>query len=125
MAVAFLGHMVLVLVGTFVTPTFDEYARKKLEAKKKIRTQGTSREGKKHLKIPVKVDTIAGCLHYLCDSKMVKDFEGLGVGIGAKKDSDKTVVEMARKYAMGEIVGVSGEKRVAVDYLDQVEVPPV
>lgn len=63
---------------------------------------------------PVKVDTMAGYMYYLCDSWMVKDFGGM-LEMG-HRERDKLVCEMDRRYYLGDIVGVAGGRRVGVDY---------
>jgi len=84
----------------------------RVEAGKRI---GRSQGGKpREVIMPVKVDTMAGYMHYLCGSWMVKDFEGM-LEMG-HRERDKLVCEMDRRYCLGEIVGVSGERRVGVDY---------
>jgi len=62
----------------------------------------------------VRSDTIATHMYYICDSYMVKDFEGLSV-MGSK-ERDRVVSGMGRWYGFGESMGVSGEVRVGVDY---------
>ncbi|KAK3323813.1 hypothetical protein B0T19DRAFT_402103 [Cercophora scortea] len=76
--------------------------------------------------MPVAPSSIAACMYYVCDSAMLKDFEGL-VAVG-RKERDRLVggggdimglgVGGRRyRYIFGEIVGVkSGERRIAVDY---------
>ena len=84
------------------------------DEKVKLGNKVVSTSGRKRVPLPVKVDTMAGYMYYLCDSWMVKDFEGM-LEMG-HKERDKLVCEMDRRYFLGEIVGVSGERRVGVDY---------
>lgn len=121
MAVAILGYMVLVLVGSFVgnmngmrrgsggTVGWGIWKRRG--------RLGDRRVG--GMKLPVRVDTVAGCMWYVCDSAMLKDFEVFGVAgfSGSKRDRDRLVREMDRRYVLGEVVGVSsGGRRVGIDY---------
>lgn len=76
--------------------------------------------------MPIKPDTVIGCMYYLVESKMLKDFEGLG-GLG-RKERDRLVSDMGRLYTFGGVEGIvegvseDSEKkvRVGVDYF----VPP-
>ncbi|KAM7222757.1 hypothetical protein V8F06_001944 [Rhypophila decipiens] len=67
--------------------------------------------------MPVETDTIAGAMYYVCDSAMLgdvvegQDNKGQGSSAGGRRGF---VGE--RKYTFGETVGVSGKKRIAVDY---------
>ncbi|KAM7202016.1 hypothetical protein V8F33_003023 [Rhypophila sp. PSN 637] len=67
--------------------------------------------------MPVESDTIAGAMYYVCDSAMLgdvvegQDTKGQGSSAGGRRGF---VGE--RKYTYGETVGVSGKKRIAVDY---------
>ncbi|KAK3314089.1 hypothetical protein B0H66DRAFT_451860, partial [Apodospora peruviana] len=54
--------------------------------------------------MPVKADSVAGCMYYVCDSVMLKDFEGLAAV--RQKERDKLVAEMVRTYVFGEGLGV-------------------
>lgn len=102
MAVAVLAYMVLVLIATIIVPSPGR-------------------------QLPVKPETITGCLYYLCNSDVAADFEGLAT-LGAK-ERDKLVGEMGRRFVLrgvdcsceggnrlnsGESVGV---RRVGVVYL--------
>ncbi|KAM7202699.1 hypothetical protein V8F33_002625 [Rhypophila sp. PSN 637] len=70
---------------------------------------------------PVKLDTIAGVMYYLCESKMLKDFEqtfGTKQPVTNKCERDRTVADMGRRYTFGNITGsVTGQKRLGVDYI--------
>ncbi|KAK3687687.1 hypothetical protein B0T22DRAFT_380006 [Podospora appendiculata] len=88
LAVAMLGVMWLVVVGSFFV-TWPH--------------------------MPVDPRTIAGAMFYVCDSRMVLCYEGLGV-LG-KKERDGRVDEMGLKFQFGDIVGLSGRKRIGVDAL--------
>lgn len=73
---------------------------------------------------PVRLDTIAGCVYYLCDSKMLKDFEG--TSLMCRKKRDQLIDGMEKRYVFGDIVGTSGVRRVGVDYyLDEPGTTPV
>lgn len=138
MAVAVLGYMAVVLLASEVVGPL-------LAASNTVgccfhkRSDG-ERSG--DMKLPVEVDTIAGCMWYVCDSRMLEDFGGASstntsrslVGYGWRTRKGKTKKEKAsgrlpvcesettdigaqRRYMLREIVGVySGVGRVAVDY---------
>lgn len=95
MAIGVLSYMVLVLVAALV-----------------VRSPAVS--------MPVKPETIAGCMYYLCDSTMVADFEGTATM--GRKERDKLVGEMGWRYALRglESAGQGGKVerngRVGVDY---------
>ncbi|KAM7192942.1 hypothetical protein V8F20_008612 [Naviculisporaceae sp. PSN 640] len=71
--------------------------------------------------------SIAGYMYYVCDSHMLRDFEGLSTM--PRKARDKAVMEMndarghedgaggKKGYFMGIMTGVSGVRRVGIDYL--------
>ncbi|KAK3688230.1 hypothetical protein B0T22DRAFT_479497 [Podospora appendiculata] len=66
--------------------------------------------------MPIAPGSIAGCMYYVCDSAMLKDFEGLAC-VG-RKERNRLVGEMDRRFIFGEIVGgAAGERRIGVDYL--------
>ncbi|KAK4214365.1 hypothetical protein QBC37DRAFT_284097 [Rhypophila decipiens] len=94
LSVAFLGYMVIILGCTFEVAVSA---------------------------LPVKLDTIAGVMYYLCESKMLKDFEqtfGTKEPVTNKYERDRMVVEMGRRYTFGNITGsVTGQKRLGVDYI--------
>jgi len=62
------------------------------------------------------MDTIAGHMYYLVESKMLPDFEGLE--LTRRRDRDRLVAEMGRLYIFGEIQNNVDERRVCVDYFD-------
>ncbi|KAM7198952.1 hypothetical protein V8F33_004689 [Rhypophila sp. PSN 637] len=95
MAVAVLSYMVIVLVGLLGWTSFGERWRRR----------------KVHL--PVKVDTILGCMHYLVESRMVQVLEG--VSMSARKGRDRLVSEMGRLYVLVEVEKGDG-RRMGVDY---------
>lgn len=69
--------------------------------------------------LPVKTDTMVGCMYYLAESEMLSDFEGMGV-LG-RKERDRLVSEMGRLYDLGAVKRagevVRGEGgRLVVDY---------
>lgn len=69
--------------------------------------------------LPVKTDTLVGCMYYLAESEMLSDFEGMGV-LG-RKERDRLVSEMGRLYYLGAVKRagevVRGEGgRLVVDY---------
>ena len=87
MVIVILGHMVVVLVGSVWV---------------------------RQPRIPVEPTSIAGCMYLICDSAMTRDFEGLSTV--AKKERDHLVRQMNKGYTFGRIAGVSGSRRVGVDY---------
>ncbi|KAM7211141.1 hypothetical protein V8F06_013474 [Rhypophila decipiens] len=95
MAVAVLSYMVIVLVGLLVWTSFGE------------------RWGRRKADLPVKVDTILGCLYYLVESRMVQDLEG--VEMLARTARDRLVGEMGRLYVFVEVEKGDG-RRMGVDY---------
>jgi len=103
--------MVLVLAASILVPIFPAIL------KKAGRNSGTNR---KHsgANFTIKVDTIAGCMYYICDSKMLEDFEGLSAADIGPKKRDRLVCEMGKEYDFREMVGVSGTRRAGVDYFD-------
>ncbi|KAM7203342.1 hypothetical protein V8F33_002333, partial [Rhypophila sp. PSN 637] len=87
MAVVVLAYMILILAGGLIVSC------------------GWS----KTVELPVKVDTMAGCMYYFCDSRMSQHAEA--------NQEDGLGPEAEKRYFLGEMVGVvSGEKRVGVDY---------
>lgn len=66
--------------------------------------------------MPVSLDSLAGCIYYVCDSAMLADFAKLSML--DKRERDLRIQRMGRKYKFGWITGLSGERRVAVDYAE-------
>ncbi len=66
--------------------------------------------------MPVSLDSLAGCIYYVCDSAMVVDYERLS--LLDKRERDLRVQRMGRNYRFGWMTGQSGERRVAVDYAE-------
>lgn len=98
MAVIVLGYMILVLVASTV-----------------ILWRGKRGSKNTKLVMPVRVNTIAGAMYYLCESGMVKDFEGLSTR--GPKERREVICAMEKRYVLGEIAGAaSGTRRVGVDY---------
>lgn len=76
---------------------------------------------------PTPPTSIAGYMYYVCDSHMLRDFEGLSTA--SRKARDKAVLETnnsrghegdnagGRGYFMGTLTGVSGVNRVGIDYI--------
>ena len=89
MAVGILGLMWLVVVGSF----FVSWPH-----------------------MPVDPSTIAGAVYYVCDSWMLWSLEGLS-RLG-KEECDGRIAELALRFRFGDIVGLSGRRRVGVDGLD-------
>jgi len=66
--------------------------------------------------IPAGPDLLAGWMYYVCDSYMLRDFERLSL-LG-HRERDLRVVRMERLYRYGWMTGVSGEKRMGIDYAE-------
>ena len=110
MSVIILSYMVLVLLASL--SVWDQFARLMSTCR------GRRRRRLLPCYTPVRLDTIAGCVYYLCDSKMLKDFEG--TSLMGRNERDKLVSGMERRYVFGDVSGASGVRRVGVDYfLDQ------
>ncbi|KAK4211182.1 hypothetical protein QBC37DRAFT_19376 [Rhypophila decipiens] len=116
--VAVLGYMVLVLT-ILLFPS---------QMLRSIGTRGRKENGKKTSPPPAPT-SIAGYMYYVCDSVMLRDFEGLSTS--PRKVRDKAVMDMAARhheghlesrggqgYAFGTMTGVSGVRRVGIDYAD-------
>ena len=58
-------------------------------------------------------DTIASVLLFICGSSMREDFKGMSLMRRAERD--ETVTGWEKTYAMGNVVGVDGVERQAVD----------
>jgi hypothetical protein len=71
-------------------------------------------------RLPVDPHTLAGRMYYVCDSRMLWDFERLSM-LGSKH-RDERVARMGRGYRFGVIRGLSsGESRVGIDYAAEFE----
>jgi len=73
---------------------------------------------RKKVYIPVSPDTVAGCMYYLCESRMLKDFHQ-GMALMGARERDRLVREMDKLYSYGEMRDTSGRvgtRRVGVDY---------
>ncbi|GAB1316399.1 hypothetical protein MFIFM68171_06609 [Madurella fahalii] len=66
--------------------------------------------------MPVSLDSLAGCIYYVCDSAMLADYARLSML--DKRERDLRIQRMGRKYRFGWMTGLSGERRVAVDYAE-------
>ncbi|KAK4658997.1 hypothetical protein QC762_106420 [Podospora pseudocomata] len=64
--------------------------------------------------MPAAPDSLACQIYYVCDSAMLRDFERLSM-LG-RRERDRRVERMGRMYRFGWMTGVSGERRVGVDY---------
>ena len=58
-------------------------------------------------------DTIASMLLFICGSSMREDFKGMSLMRRAERD--ETVTGWGKSYAMGNVIGVDGVERQAVD----------
>lgn len=58
-------------------------------------------------------DTIVSMLLFLCGSNMREDFKGMS--LLRRQERDEEVMRWDKSYAMGNVVGVDGEERPAVD----------
>ncbi|KAK0704542.1 hypothetical protein B0H67DRAFT_648968 [Lasiosphaeris hirsuta] len=66
--------------------------------------------------MPVALNTLASRIYYICDSVMLRDFERLSM-LGAA-ERDRRVKRAARLYRFGSMVGVSGQRRIGIDYAE-------
>lgn len=66
--------------------------------------------------MPVDPSTIAGAMYYVCDSWMLWSLEGSSVL--EEKERDRRIAEMGLRFQFGNIVGLSGRRRIGVDCLD-------
>jgi hypothetical protein len=64
--------------------------------------------------MPVQPNTVAGSIYYVCDSFMLLDLEGASTRTA--KERKEMVSGMRARYRFGEILGMSGETRIGVDY---------
>jgi hypothetical protein len=62
--------------------------------------------------IPVDPSTIAGAMYYLSDSPLVERMESLGMLGG--KELDARVVDLGLSYGFGDMIGVSGYRRIGI-----------
>jgi len=60
-------------------------------------------------------NTIAGCMYYVSDSKMLQDLEG--VSLMGQKERSKWLRTKSRRYSLSTRVSSSGKFRVNVDYV--------
>lgn len=66
--------------------------------------------------LPVDPSTIAGAMYYVCDSWMLESLEGLSML--DKEERDQRVAGLGLKFRFGDMVGVSGRRRIGVDGMD-------
>jgi hypothetical protein len=64
--------------------------------------------------MPVRPNTVAGSIYYVCDSFMLLDLEDMSTRSAKKRK--ELVAEMRARYRFGEICGMSGKTRIGVDY---------
>ena len=64
--------------------------------------------------LPVSPDSLAGVAYYVCDSAMLRDFERLSML--EARERDRKIERMSRKYSFGWMMGVSGKRRIGIDY---------
>ncbi|KAI2630361.1 hypothetical protein GGS26DRAFT_558977 [Hypomontagnella submonticulosa] len=95
-AVAVLGCMILVLLGSF----FVRWPR-----------------------MPADPTTIMGMMYYVCDPFIIEKFEGMS--ILEKKERDTRVRKMGLKYKFGEIMDIPGRKRIGVYTVEDHSCQPV
>ncbi|KAM7211045.1 hypothetical protein V8F06_013567 [Rhypophila decipiens] len=129
MTVAFWGHMVLVLALEVWRTCRLRGLR--MGIWRRVSVTGREIPGQRRgteIELPVRTDTIAGCVYYLFESRMVREFEGLSM-VKSRKERDMLVEGMGRWYCLrsesdDENVrippwegGGEGAKRVRVDYV--------
>jgi len=66
--------------------------------------------------LPVAPESLAAAAYYVCDSAMLRDFERLSM-MGAR-ERDRRVAGMERRYRFGWMTGVSGMRRIGIDYVE-------
>jgi len=64
--------------------------------------------------LPVHPQTLAGRMYYVCDSAFLADFARLSMLSTRRRD--ERVLMLERRYRFGDMVGVSGRRRVGIDY---------
>jgi hypothetical protein len=76
--------------------------------------------------LPVEPGTVAAAMYYICDSQMLKEFEGVfrqpeRTNRLTKKAFDKRVEALDMTYQYGKMVGVSGKPRFGIDRLKKTD----
>ena len=66
--------------------------------------------------MPVAPDSLAARVYYVCDSGMTRDYQRLSLLSTAQRD--RRVKRMDRLYRFGWITGVSGQRRIGIDYAE-------
>ncbi len=66
--------------------------------------------------LPLWPTTIAARLYYVCDSRMFADFER--TSLVGRRDRDRHVQGIGRRYRFGRMMGISGDRKVGVDYAE-------
>jgi hypothetical protein len=64
--------------------------------------------------MPVDPTTIAGHLYYLCDSAILRDFDGMSMM--SRKEWDLHLRRMENCYSFGKMFGISGQIRTGIYY---------
>jgi hypothetical protein len=57
-------------------------------------------------------------MYYVCDSTLLADVNGLSTF--AKRDRDKVLLGMEKKYSYRRITGISGVERMGIDSISDV-----
>ncbi|KAH8894540.1 hypothetical protein GQ53DRAFT_857968 [Thozetella sp. PMI_491] len=65
--------------------------------------------------MPVEPSTVAGYMYYVCDSHMLRDFEGFHTL--SITDKNRLLHAWGRSYKLGSTLGISGRWRIGVDYV--------
>ncbi|KAM7224616.1 hypothetical protein V8F06_000397 [Rhypophila decipiens] len=137
MAVIFMGYMVLLLLFIFAVDLFHMHMQPFQKfgwfgrgTRSRLEDTDQNKKKKNVVYMPVRVNTLAGCMYYLCESRMINDFKfdlvesDMSEPTGRRKKDQKweqklenAVVALDKRYFFGRIVGqTSGATRLAVDY---------
>ncbi|KAK4209820.1 hypothetical protein QBC37DRAFT_323328 [Rhypophila decipiens] len=106
MAIVFLAYMILVLLSSI--PGWRRLTGMMTRGRWKIPAKYSQ------CYLPVRPDTIGACVYYVRDAKLLGDFEG--TSLMGRKERDKLLNAMGKRYVFGDVVGASGMRRVGVDY---------
>jgi hypothetical protein len=71
--------------------------------------------------MPLDPSTIAGAMYYVCDSWMLRSFEGTSTL--KKKERDWKITSLGLKYHFGQITSASGKFRIGVDIAEGTRLP--
>lgn len=77
---------------------------------------GTLVAASRRPRLPLKPESLAACLYYVCDSSLLLSFDGVAA-LPRRRDRDRAVCDATRGnlYLFGKMRGLSGAERVGVD----------